>query len=169
MSHNTSTLHLLCGKIAAGKSTLADRLAGEPNTVLLSEDIWLAELYPGDIRSLQDYVIYSARLHGALGPHIEALLQTGLNVVLDFPANTPDQRRWMRGIIDRTGAAHILHYLDVADEVCKARMRARNEQGEHPFAPSEADFDQITAYFVPPSEVEGFMVRAYGVEDERGR
>ncbi len=31
-----ATLHLLCGKIASGKSTLATRLAEAPNTVRLS-------------------------------------------------------------------------------------------------------------------------------------
>jgi predicted kinase len=36
--NTTSTLHMLCGKIAAGKSTLARQLADVPFTVLLSED-----------------------------------------------------------------------------------------------------------------------------------
>ena len=36
------TLHLVCGKIAAGKSTLANRLANAPATVLISEDYWMS-------------------------------------------------------------------------------------------------------------------------------
>ena len=48
------TLHLLCGKIAAGKSTLAKELVAEHAAILLSEDTWLAQLYPGEVLSVAD-------------------------------------------------------------------------------------------------------------------
>ncbi len=50
------TLHLVCGKIASGKSTLTARLASAPQTVRISEDSLLAQLYPGQIASLADYL-----------------------------------------------------------------------------------------------------------------
>ncbi|WP_374197288.1 AAA family ATPase, partial [Janthinobacterium sp. UMAB-60] len=50
----TPTLHLVCGKIASGKSTLTTRLASAPQTVRISEDSLLAQLYPGQIASLAD-------------------------------------------------------------------------------------------------------------------
>jgi len=158
------TLHLLCGKIAAGKSTLAARLAAEPGTVLISEDAWLARLYPGEIRSLADYVRSAARLREAVAPHVESLLRHGLSVVLDFPANTPANRAWMRGIIDRSGAAHRLHYLDVPDATCRARLHRRNAAGGHDFTASDADFDTISSYFVAPSEDEGFEIRRHAAD-----
>lgn len=157
----TPTLHLLCGKIAAGKSTLAHRLAAAPATVLIAEDAWLARLYPGEIAALEDYVRCSGRLRGAMGPHVEALLRAGLSVVLDFPANTVASRAWMRGIVEAAGVAHRLHWLDVPDADCKARLRDRNAAGGRDFAPSEADFDLFTSYFVPPSPNEGFDVVRY--------
>ena len=40
-----ATLHLVCGKIAAGKSTLTAELAAQPRTVLISEDFWTARLF----------------------------------------------------------------------------------------------------------------------------
>lgn len=153
-----ATLHMLCGKIAAGKSTLAAELAALPGTIVLSEDYWLARLYPGEIETVADYVSYAARLRKAVTPHVEAILRAGLSVVLDFPANTPASRVWMRGIIDRTGADHRLYYLDVADAVCRERLRRRNADGVHDFAPSDTDFAAITAHFVPPSPEEGFRI-----------
>jgi predicted kinase len=36
-----STLPLVCGKIAAGKSTLCARLAAAPGAVLIEQDRWL--------------------------------------------------------------------------------------------------------------------------------
>ena len=158
MSKQDATLHMLCGKIAAGKSTLTARLSAAPNTVSLSEDDWLPRLYPGQIVDVAGYVRHAARLREAIGPHVEALLKAGLSVVLDFPANTVANRTWMRGIIERSGARHVLHLLDVPDEACRARLHARNAAGDHAYAASDAEFDAITAYFTTPTEDEGFNV-----------
>ena len=64
---------MLCGKIASGKSTLAKRLARAPGTVLLSEDQLLSTLYPGEIKTLDDYVRCAGRLREAIAPLIQEL------------------------------------------------------------------------------------------------
>ena len=151
-------LHLLCGKIASGKSTLSARLAQNPATIVLAEDAWLATLYGEDMATLRDYARFSARLETAMAPHILALLRAGLSVVLDFQANTPTRRAWMRQLIGTAGVAHQLHFLDVPDALCKARLQKRNARGDHPFAVSAAEFDQIADYFVPPAPEEGFTI-----------
>lgn len=153
-----ATLHMLCGKIAAGKSTLAAELARQPGRVLIAEDEWLSTLFADQMQSVADYVRVSQKLRDVMGPHVAMLLRSGLSVVLDFPANTPDFRRWMREIIDAANARHVLHYLDQADDVCIARLRARNRAGAHQFAASDAQFHQINAAFVPPGPEEGFDV-----------
>jgi len=63
----------------------------------------------------------------------------------------------MRSLIDRSGAAHELHLLDVPDVICKQRLRERNASA-HPFQVSEAEYDLFTSYFVPPQPDEGFNV-----------
>lgn len=161
MSDDAPTLHLLCGKIAAGKSTHAKHLASAPATVLISEDRWISHLYQGDIASFDDYLRCSARLRDLMSEHAEALLLAGVSVVLDFAANTVASRQWMRGIIERSGARHQLHFFDIPDAVCKARLKQRNAAGAHEFAATEADFDVITAYFVPPGPDEDFNVIHY--------
>jgi predicted kinase len=158
MSSNDPTLHLVCGKIAAGKSTLVNELGRLPGTVVVREDHWLARLYPGEQNSLADYVRNSARLRSAIATHLVDLLRSGLSIVLDFPANTPSSRAWMRTLFEGAGCSHRLHYLDVADEVCKARLRRRNKSGDHEFTVSEEDFDLFTAHFVPPIAEEAFEV-----------
>ena len=158
MTQITPTLHLLCGKIASGKSTLAKELGEAEATVIISEDHWLAALYPEEIVSLSDMVCYSARLRNIMGIHVASLLNAGVSVVLDFPANTVANRKWMGDIIRQTDAAHKLHVLDVPDEVCKARLHARNRDGEHPFKATEEQYLQISQYFVPPSAEEGFEI-----------
>jgi predicted kinase len=156
-----ATLHMLCGKIAAGKSTLTLKLAAGAHTVLIQEDAWMAHLFKPEMHTVADYIKYSARLRAAIGPHVGALLRSGMSVVLDFPANTLRTRQWMREIFESARANHQLHFLDVPDAVCMARLRARNASGEHEFAASDAEFQEITRWFVPPGEAEGFSVIRY--------
>lgn len=151
-------LHLVCGKIAAGKSTLTTQIARAPHTILVAEDHWLATLYPGEQTTLADYVRNASRLRAAIGPHLVGLLRTGVSVVLDFPANTPASRAWMRSLAEQAGCAHQLHYLDVPDTICLERLHRRNRAGTHQFAVSDADFALFTERFVAPSADEGLDI-----------
>jgi predicted kinase len=157
-SNPVVTLYLLCGKIAAGKSTLARRLAERPGTLLITEDHWTSKLFSDDLKTINDYGRFSARLRAAMGPHIVEILRQGLSIVLDFPANTVSNRNWMRSLIDESGAAHELHLVVASDTICKQRLRERNASGEHAFQVSEADYDLFTSYFVPPGLDEGFNI-----------
>jgi len=152
------TLYLLCGKIAAGKSSLARRLASRPGTLLVSEDHWTSHLFADELKTIEDYGRLSARLRAAMAPHIVDILRHGLSVVLDFPANTVRQRSWMRSLIADAGVDHELHWLDIPDAVCLERLRNRNAGGEHPFQVSDAEYIQFTSYFVAPASDEGFHV-----------
>jgi predicted kinase len=127
-------------------------------TLLISEDHWTSHLFSNDLRTIDDYGRFSARLRAAMGPHIVDILRQRLSVVLDFPANTVSNRNWMRSLISEANVAHELHLLDVPDTLCKQRLRERNQSGEHPFQVNEAEYDQFTSYFVPPSPGEGFNV-----------
>lgn len=155
------TLHLICGRIAAGKSTLATTLGRRDGTVVIREDEWLSGLYGEQMGSIQDYLRCTALLRGVVGPHVTEVLNAGLSVVLDFQANTVEARSWMRGVLDQTNASHVLHLLDVPEEVCLARLKARNAAGEHPFTVTEAQFRQISRHFVPPRPEEGFEMQVH--------
>ena len=158
MPSSQPTLYILCGKIAAGKSALARRLAERPATVLISEDHWNSSLFLEELKTIEDYTRYSGRLVNAMGPHVVALLRAGMSVVLDFQANTLARRKWMRGLFEQANAAHELHFLDMADATCKRRLLERNAAGEHPFQVSDADYELFTRHFVPPMPEEGFNV-----------
>ena len=153
------TLFLLCGKMAAGKSTLARELAARERGVLLVEDEFLERLFPGEIVDVQAYIRCSTRIKQALGPHISALLTMDVPVVLDFAGNTRRQRAWFRQLIDASGAGHELHFIDAPDDLCKRQLRARSQALPDGSAwTTDAEFDAITAYFDPPSPDEGFNV-----------
>ncbi len=152
------TLHLICGKVASGKSTLCADLGSTRGTVVISEDDWLHALYADQMVSLSDYVRCAAKLRQIAGPHIIDLLNAGTSVVLDFQANTVESRRWMRELLAKTNADARLHVLDVPDETCIARLHARNAAGTHPFAATEQQFHEVSRHFVPPSPDEGFQI-----------
>lgn len=152
-------LLFLCGKMAAGKSTLARELAQREHAVLLVEDELLERLYPGEIASISDYVKYSSRIRNALAPVIGSLLARGVPVVLDFPANTRAQRAWFRRLIDDADAHHELHFVDATDALCKRQLRERSAAYPAGTAwTTDAEFDAVTAYFEPPSPEERFTV-----------
>ena len=158
-----ATLHMVCGKIAAGKSTLSAKLGERPNTIVIGEDRWVEKLYQAEIKSVADFFRRSERLRATLTPHIVDLLRAGVSVVLDFHANTVASRHWMRTLFEEAHASHELHFLDVPDEVCRARMHARNAaRADDDFTTSDADFDHVTSFFVPPDESEGFNVVRHG-------
>jgi predicted kinase len=152
-------LIFLCGKMGAGKSTLARDLAQRHDAVLLVEDEFLAHLFPGEITDIPAYVERSSRVKCVLAPHIRALLSKGTSVVLDFPGNTTRQRGWFRELLERAGVAHELHFIDAPDEVCKRQFRERHK-GLPPGTrwTTDEEFDAVTAYFQPPSEEEAFTI-----------
>ncbi|MGB3534563.1 MAG: ATP-binding protein [Microcoleaceae cyanobacterium] len=155
-------LHFFCGKMASGKSTLARTLAQENNTVLLSEDVWLSQLYSEEINDFSDYLKYSSRLKAVLSPHIQNLLLQNISVILDFPGNTSSQRRWFRSIFESAEVNHLLHYIVASDELCKQQLKIRSQQLPPNSAfTTEAEFEAITQYFQPPTPDEGFNIKTY--------
>ncbi len=152
-------LHLLCGRIAAGKSTLAKSLARRYDAVLIGEDHCLSTLYANTIHTFDDYRVYAKRLRELLTPHCVQLLKRGINVVLDFPANTPNCRQWLKNIIQEGDARHVLHYLTTSKQDCWQRLLERNETQNTNASPIAVnEFDVINGYFIPPDVSEGFNV-----------
>lgn len=107
---------------------------------------------------MADYLRIAPKLSVAMGPHVTGLLKAGADAVLDFPANTVAMRAWMNGVAEAAEAPHLLHLLDVPDEICRGRLRRRNAEGGHDFTATDARFDAITALFQPPAPDQGLNV-----------
>ena len=152
-------LIFFCGKMAAGKSTLAKQLAESEDAVLLVQDQLLETLFPGLIVNVASYLEYAGRINKIAAPHVAAVLSKGVSVVLDFPANTRNQRAWFRRILDESGVEHELHLVNTPDAVCKAQLKARSAH----LPPgtkwtTDEDFELISSHFVAPALDEGFNV-----------
>lgn len=148
---NQGKLFFFCGKMGAGKSTKAKSLAVENSAVLLSEDEWLAAHYPTQIQSFDDYIKYSNLIKPFVKNHVQNLLGLGVDVVMDFPANTVKQRSWFLSLCLEVSCDHELWYLDVSNEQCLSQIAKRRvEQPERAVFDTEAVFHHVTQYFEPP-------------------
>ena len=90
-----ATLHFMCGKAGAGKTTLARELGRLLPAIVLCEDEWISTL-GFQVRSLEEYVEASGRIRKLMGSLVPDLLHQGVSVVLDFAANTARRRAWGR-------------------------------------------------------------------------
>ena len=78
----------------------------------ISEDEWLTALYPDQISNFEEYLKFTSRIKPLLSKHIQQILTSGTDVVLDFPANTYQQRTWFKQLFENAHAKHQLIYID---------------------------------------------------------
>ena len=80
-------------------------------------------------------------------------------MVLDFPANTLNQRQWLLSLSNEIGSEHELVYVNVTDEVCLAQIsNRRKDQPERAQFDTPEVFRQVTSHFQAPSESEGLNI-----------
>ena len=77
----TGTLYFFCGKMGAGKSTHSAALAEETNAVRISEDEWLALLFPDLINTIEDYRVYSEKLKPLFSPKVSLFVMLGCSSI----------------------------------------------------------------------------------------
>ncbi|MFM2664791.1 ATP-binding protein [Vibrio mediterranei] len=156
---STGKLVFFCGKMGAGKTTQSKLIAAKQRAVLISEDEWLAAHYPNQIQSFEDYIKFSTLIKPFIKSHVQSLLTVGVDVVMDFPANTVRQRSWFSSLCSEVQCAHELCYLDVSDEVCLVQIgKRRVEQPERAHFDTEDVFHHVAQYFEEPTDDEGLNI-----------
>ena len=161
LGRKVATLHFICGKAGAGKTTLARQLGRTLPAVVFIEDEWI-ETLDFEIKSLQDFAVASAKVRKLIAQFARDLLRLDVNVVFDFAGNTRKHRQWVRGVFEAAGADHVLHVIEATDEQCLANIHRRNEEkpeGIYAGFVSDGTFHAVTAHFLPPQEDEGFRLQ----------
>ena len=116
---------LICGKICSGKSTYAKQLQVADQSVILSVDeIMLAVfgLYAGE-----KHDEYAANVRHYLFQKSLEVIQAGVDVILDWGFWTKAGRNEAKAFYRSRNIEYELHYLDLGDEVWKARINQRNQ------------------------------------------
>ncbi|MCH4294619.1 ATP-binding protein [Shewanella sp. 3B26] len=159
-------LFFFCGKMGAGKSTMAREVAARHRAVCISEDDWLAAHYPDQIHTFDDYLRFSSQIKPFIKSHVQQLLQSGTPVVMDFPGNTVRQRGWFVALCNEIGAEHQLIYLDHSDQSCLANIAKRRQEQPHRASfDTEAVFYHVSQFFEPPGENEQLKVLHIGLRE----
>ena len=162
-----ATLHFICGKAGAGKTTLARQLGWTVPAVVICEDEWLDTL-AFDIRSVEDFGRASLKWRNLIGPLASDLLRLGLSVVFDFAGNTIESRQWVRTVFEAANADHILHVIDVTDAQCLANIDRRNREkptGVYWGHVTDETFHRVNVHFAPPLPEEGFHIREHAYSE----
>lgn len=111
----------LCGKICAGKSTLARKLRDElPAVVLNSDELTLSIPFEHDIvyPIVKDYMMRKA---------VE-IVRAGANVVIDFGFWSRADRDHAKTFFSGAGMELEWRYVSVTDEEWNRNIAARNEK-----------------------------------------
>lgn len=124
-----ATCHLLAGLNGAGKSTLARSLATD-GTVRLSLDAAMRTVHPELAFDDERYGELAERMRTLLWSHAVAVLDAGVDVVLDWNCWSAARRARWRDSIVAAGHAPVLHHVDVPIEVAVARAAARADGGD---------------------------------------
>lgn len=115
---------MVCGKICSGKSTYAESLRRENNAVLLSIDEIMLAMFGQYVGEMHDE--YVAQTEKYLYRKSLEIVDSGINVVLDWGVWTKTERAEAREFYKSRCISYELHYIDVSDEVWRERINKRN-------------------------------------------
>jgi len=143
-----SKVFLMCGRICSGKSTYARKLREEHKAVILSVDEITLALFGRDVGEKHDSYVEKAEEY-LYGKALE-ILESGINVVLDWGFWTRQERDYARDLFGSRGIEYEFFYPEISPEEWKRRVQKRDR---------EILEGRLEAYYVD----EGLMAKFEGI------
>ena len=148
-------IHLIVGNTGAGKTTYAQKLKAETQSVVFSIDKWNKTLFLDDKKEDDGLEWYLERIERAESMIIDLVLQLeslGRDSILDLGLSKFEHREKFRKFAHENGFEIKLHFLDIPKEIRWDRLMKRNQQkGEtFEFEVSEDNFNFMENWFEKP-------------------
>jgi Predicted kinase len=116
---------LVCGKICAGKTTYAKKLAEEIGAVILSVDEITLVLFGQHLGDKHDEMVEKTEKY-LFGKAAE-IISVGVNVILDWGFWTREERQYAVKYFSDLGIKSEWHYIDTTDRVWHKNLSKRNK------------------------------------------
>ena len=117
-------VYMTCGKICSGKSTYSQKLRKEHKAVILSVDEITLALFGLDVGEKHD--LYVERAENYLFEKSLEIIESGINVILDWGFWTKRERDFARKHYGDKKIECEFHYIDISDEEWARRLAKRN-------------------------------------------
>ena len=130
-------VHLIAGRICAGKSTFAEKLRLREKAVLLSTDEITLAIFGQHIGEKHDEVVENTQKY--LFEKSLELIECGIDVILDWGFWMKAERDEAREFYASRGIETVFYYVDIPQDEWKRRIDHRN---------SEIESGKTLAYFV---------------------
>lgn len=130
-------VYLICGRLCCGKTTYSQKICSESNAILLSVDEMILTVFGQNCGEKHDEYVLNAKKY-LLNKSLE-LIDKNINVVLDWGFWTRKEREFTKNFYKSRDIDCELHYIDINDDVWKARISQRNE---------DVLTDKTSAYYV---------------------
>lgn len=145
-----TTMFVMVGLPAAGKTTRARELASAWSALRLTPDEWMVPLFGQEQPEGKRNVLEGRLIWLAL-----SALRVGVNVVLDFGVWGKDERSALRALAASVGATSELVYLHVDEAEQWRRVQARPFiDAATSFEMTKADLERWREDFQPPDATE---------------
>ena len=118
-------VYMMCGKICSGKSTHAQMLRKAHKAVVLSVDEITLALFGQDAGENHDD--YVARGETYLYQKSLEILDSGIDVILDWGFWTQEERDYAREFYGSRNIAYEFHYISIDDAEWPRRLEQRNQ------------------------------------------
>lgn len=116
---------MTCGKICSGKSTYAQKIRKNYNAVILSVDEITLALFGQDTGENHDHYVEMAEAY--LYEKSLEIIDSGINVVLDWGFWTESEREYARSYYSSRGIDYEFHYIDISTDEWAKRLKKRNK------------------------------------------
>ena len=120
------TVHLLCGKIASGKSTYARRMQRKSPALLFSCDELVRQILPGDLGEAHDEILLRVKQY--LFNKAAEAARCGVDVILDWGFWSREDRRFAAEFFVGQSIPVLRYYIAVSDAEWSRNIARRNTE-----------------------------------------